>query len=308
MAYNTAITFPPKSHTHSEYAPTNHSHNYMPANPSNIELYAEIPYIDFHYKSSSTDYNARIAAYDDQNLSVQCPGTLFVNNKRISTEDHNHNYFTLERTSENYDIDITKHGPGTWSLRERALESPNAPNSNWYFNLSCNSPDPNFAGQLALGMTTTNCYYRTKGGAWNQIAYADWKTYSKNPNPVMAANGASDGYWLMHSPSQHIAIVTAWCERTGYVNSNITLPISINNDINFPIWCLSYCYGTDGLRGNMFGIAKAYTHSNNSIMCCSFYASGSDNYHLRRTSAPSAGVGNDFENIMYYVNVALPTP
>ena len=26
MAYNTAITFPPKSHTHSEYSPTNHTH------------------------------------------------------------------------------------------------------------------------------------------------------------------------------------------------------------------------------------------------------------------------------------------
>ena len=34
MAYNTAITFPPKSHTHSEYAPVNHSHNNFIVNNS----------------------------------------------------------------------------------------------------------------------------------------------------------------------------------------------------------------------------------------------------------------------------------
>lgn len=46
----------------SSYPPSSHSHNYLPNNPPCIEIFGQggVPFIDFHYGGSSTDYTSRL--------------------------------------------------------------------------------------------------------------------------------------------------------------------------------------------------------------------------------------------------------
>lgn len=46
----------------SSYPPSSHSHNYLPNNPPFIEIFGQggVPFIDFHYGGSSTDYTSRL--------------------------------------------------------------------------------------------------------------------------------------------------------------------------------------------------------------------------------------------------------
>lgn len=46
----------------SSYPPSSHSHNYLPNNPPCIEIFGQggMPFIDFHYGGSSTDYTSRL--------------------------------------------------------------------------------------------------------------------------------------------------------------------------------------------------------------------------------------------------------
>ena len=46
----------------STYPPSSHSHNYLPNNPPCIEIFGQggVPFIDFHYGGSSTDYTSRL--------------------------------------------------------------------------------------------------------------------------------------------------------------------------------------------------------------------------------------------------------
>lgn len=46
----------------SSYPPSSHSHNYLPNNPPCIEIFGQggVPFIDFHYGRSSTDYTSRL--------------------------------------------------------------------------------------------------------------------------------------------------------------------------------------------------------------------------------------------------------
>lgn len=63
-----------------------------------ITLYAEVPFVDFHYNNSASDYTSRIAEYSDGRLTIEAPNginissdaELQVNGTGVSLSSHNH--------------------------------------------------------------------------------------------------------------------------------------------------------------------------------------------------------------------------
>ena len=167
MAATDAISFPVKSHAHSEYVRINSG-----ADLAAIELYSASPYIDFHFNNSNTDFSHRIIADSADRLNVECK-VLAVNGNPVTLEGHSHEYSTLPRVGNDYNSDMGLYGNATVTVREHGPNNANAPENSWFFVLTNSSMDSGYGSQLAMGMTTDKIYYRLKTSDWKQISYTD---------------------------------------------------------------------------------------------------------------------------------------
>ena len=64
-----------------------------------VTLYAEVPFVDFHYNNAKPDYTARISEYSEKRLTLTAEngvnvetsnGSLSVNGTDVSLSTHNH--------------------------------------------------------------------------------------------------------------------------------------------------------------------------------------------------------------------------
>ena len=93
----------------------------------------------------------------------------------------------------------TLPGNNTITFKEYNSSSSNLPSSAWYYIFSMQGGDANYGAQLALGMTTTACYYQVK----NANTWSGWKslinTDTDNKVTQNASTSNNNGYELILS-------------------------------------------------------------------------------------------------------------
>ena len=284
MAYNTAITFPPKSHTHSEYSKTDHTHSGYAVTSHTHTGYAASTHGHTPGYVNSTD------VWDHQGLinAIAITDTSYwstCNAFRTACQGHagTGNFVTTVRNATGSTLGYLPA---------------------WDVGLAWGGADTE--GFLIPGRGASYICYGSNNAneqlTVRQLAYSDWVVYQKNNSPE-TADGTKDGYYILHSPSQHIAHVTAWIQRDGtYISSNCAMPsIGIVAGQTFP--CVTfgyYAYGT--ATHSYFGIGQAETNTNPAIMM-----HRPNNRKLFFRSSLINGLGNELVENIYFCSVTLKT-
>ena len=200
-----------KDHSHDSYALTNHTHNYAAASHTHDDRYY-----------TEGEVNTKLTGYST---------TSHTHNSYASTS-HTHPELTREWVQENALRPVDASGITSWPSKVGAyrITDPNAAiklpsGTNGYGTLFTVGKGYHLTfyndanNDLWIGRSGDNIEAPT----WRKVT-GDWILYQSKSNPQTYANGSSDGYFILHSASQHIAHVTAWIQRDSYYSSHCNLP------------------------------------------------------------------------------------